>query len=127
MQKKIVKTDKAPQPVGPYSQAIKANGFLFLSGQIPLVPETGELHTGTFNEQCRLVLENIKAVLEAGGSSLDRVVKVTIFLKDMEKFGELNTIYSEYFDVGKPARSCIQAGRLPKDVEVEIEAVALCD
>ena len=127
MQKEIVKTEKAPQPVGPYSQAIKANGFLFLAGQIPLVPETGELHRGTFHEQCHLVLENVKAVLEAGGSSLDRVVKVTIFLKDMEKFGELNTIYSEYFDTGKPARSCIQAGRLPKDVEVEIEAVALCD
>jgi len=127
MQKEIVKTEKAPQPVGPYSQAIKANGFLFLAGQIPIVPKTGALQTGTFKEQCRLVLENVKAVLEAGGSSLERVVKVTIFLKDMETFGELNTIYSEYFEAGKPARSCIQAGRLPKDVEVEIEAVALCD
>lgn len=126
MQKEIVKTDKAPQPVGPYSQAVKANGFLFLAGQVPIIPETGEFHTGAFEEQCRLVLENIKAVLAAGGSSLEHVVKVTIFLRDMENFGELNTIYSEYFDEGKPARTCIQAGRLPKDVDVEIEVVALC-
>ena len=122
-----VRTDAAPAPVGPYSQAIKANGFLFTTGQIPIVPETGELHTGTFSEQCRVVLENVKAILEAGGSTLEHVVKVTIFFKDMEKFGELKPIYNEYFEAAKPARSFIQAVRLPKDADVEIEAIALCD
>ena len=126
MHKEIIHTEKAPQPVGPYSQAVKANGFLFLAGQVPLHPESGALHTGSFEAQCRLVLENIKAVLNAGGSSLEEVVKVTIFLKDMEDFDQLNAIYSEYFGAGKPARTCIQAGRLPKDVAVEMEAIALC-
>ncbi len=126
MNKEIVNTNKAPQPAGPYSQAVKANGFLFLAGQVPIVPETRELHTGTFSEQCHLVLKNINAILEAAGSSLNDVVKVTIFLKNMEDFGDLNTIYSEYFNESKPARTCIQAGRLPRDVDVEIEAVALC-
>ena len=126
MQKEIIHTEKAPQPVGPYSQAVKANGFLCLAGQVPIIPESGAFHTGSFEEQCRLVLENVKAVLQAGGSSLEEVVKVTIFLKDMEDFGKLNAIYSEYFEEGKPARTCIQAGRLPKDVDVEIEAIALC-
>lgn len=126
MQKEIIETNKAPQPVGPYSQAVKANGFLFLAGQVPIIPETGAFQIGTFDAQCRLVLENIKAVLKAGGTSLEQVVKVTIFLRDMEDFGQLNTIYSEYFEEGKPARTCIQAGRLPKDVDIEIEAIALC-
>ena len=126
MNKEIVNTNKAPQPAGPYSQAVKANGFLFLAGQVPIVPETRELHTGTFSEQCHLVLKNINAILEAAGSCLNDVVKVTVFLKNMEDFGELNTIYSEYFKEAEPARTCIQAGRLPRDVDVEIEAVALC-
>ena len=126
MNKEIVNTNKAPQPAGPYSQAVKANGFLFLAGQVPIVPETRELHTGTFSEQCRLVLKNINAILEAAGSCLNDVVKVTVFLKNMEDFGELNTIYSEYFKEAEPARTCIQAGRLPRDVDVEIEVVALC-
>ncbi len=126
MNKEIVNTNKAPQPAGPYSQAVKANGFLFLAGQVPIVPETGEFLTGAFSEQCHLALKNIKAVLDAGGSSLNDVVKVTIFLKNMEDFGELNSIYGEYFSESKPARTCIQAGRLPRDVDVEIEAVALC-
>ena len=101
MNKEIVNTNKAPQPAGPYSQAVKANGFLFLAGQVPIVPETRELHTGTFSEQCHLVLKNINAILEAAGSSLNDVVKVTIFLKNMEDFGDLNTIYSEYFNESK--------------------------
>ena len=126
MNKEIVNTNKAPQPAGPYSQAVKANGFLFLAGQVPIVPETRELHTGTFSEQCHLVLKNINAILEAAGSCLNDVVKVTVFLKNMEDFGELNTIYSEYFKEAEPARTCIQAGRLPRDVDVEIEVVALC-
>ena len=126
MEKEFVNTSKAPQPLAPYSQAVKANGFIFLAGQVPIVPETGDFLRGPFSEQCRLVLENIKAVLDAGGSSLHDVVKVTIFLKEMENYGELNTVYSEYFNESKPARTCIQAGRLPRDVDVEIEAIALC-
>ena len=125
MSKTIIETENAPKPVGPYSQAIKANGFLFISGQVPIDPTTNQATKGTFEEQCRLVLNNVKAILEAGGSSLDEVVKVNIYLKNMENFAELNKIYSEYFDSGKPARACIPAGRLPLDFDVEIEATAL--
>ncbi|MBF0286886.1 MAG: RidA family protein [SAR324 cluster bacterium] len=126
MQKVIIKTDKAPEPIGPYSQAIQANGFLFLSGQIPIDPVSGNLHTGSFEEQCRLVLDNLKSVLEAGGSSVDQVVKVTIFLQDMQKFGEFNSVYAEYFNEAKPARACVEVSCLPKNTEIEIEAIALC-
>ena len=126
MEKEIVNTSNAPKPAGPYSQGVKANGFLFLAGQVPIVPETNELQTGTFSEQCHLVLTNIKGILEAGGSSLSDVVKVTVFLKNMEDFEEFNAIYSEYFKEAEPARTCVQAGRLPKDLNVEIEAIALC-
>lgn len=126
MEKEIIQTDNAPDPVGPYSQAIKANGFLYVSGQIPLDPTTNTLKLGSFEEQTRLVLNNVKAVVEAGGSSLNQVVKVNIFLQDMERFAEFNTIYAEYFGEGKPARACVEVSRLPKDVEVEVEAIALC-
>ncbi len=126
MQKVIVTTDKAPEPIGPYSQAIKANGFLFLSGQIPIDPVSGNLHTGSFEEQCRLVLDNINAVLQAGNSSIEQVVKVTIFLQDMQKFTAFNSIYAEYFGEAKPARSCVEVSCLPKNTEIEIEAIALC-
>ncbi len=127
MTKEIVYTEHAPAPVGPYSQAIKANGFLYVSGQIAINPKTNELVLGSFEEQSRLVLDNLKAILEAGNSSLEKVIKVTIFLKDMGQFGTFNTIYSEYFAAFKPARACVEVSRLPKDVEVEVEAIALCD
>jgi len=126
MERSIIMTDQAPQPVGPYSQAVKADGWLYISGQIPIDPKTGELVTESFDLQARTVLNTIKAILEAGGSSLDRVVKVTIFLTDMERFAELNAIYAEYFGESCPARACVEVSRLPKDVPLEIEAVALC-
>jgi len=127
MQRSIVESDKAPQPVGPYSQAIKANGLLYLSGQIPLDPQTGELVTESFDLQVRTVLNTLTAVLQAGGSGLDRVVKVTIFLTDMNRFQEMNAIYAEYFGRSQPARACVEVRRLPRDAPIEIEAVALAD
>lgn len=126
MEKTIVHTDQAPAPVGPYSQAVKANGFVFISGQIAIDPQTNTLKLGSFEEQSRLVLDNLKAIVEASGSSLDQVVKVNIFLKDLARFGEFNEIYSDYFGESKPARACVEVSRLPKEVEVEVEAVALC-
>ncbi len=122
--KKIAPSD-GPPPVGPYSPGIVANGFLFVSGQIPLDPATGKLVTGSFERQVRQTLENLKSVVEAAGSTLDDVVKVTIFLRDLETFGELNDIYTEYFAESQPARATVQAARLPKDVDVEIDAIAL--
>ena len=126
MTRSIIKTDQAPEPVGPYSQAIKANGWLYVSGQIPLDPATGLLMEASFEYQVRKVLDTIKAILETGGSGLDRVVKVTIFLIDMDRFAELNAIYSEYFGESCPARACVEVSRLPRDAQVEIEAIALC-
>jgi 2-iminobutanoate/2-iminopropanoate deaminase len=123
--KKEIKTEKAPKAIGPYSQAIEANGFIFASGQIPLNPSTGELNTGTIEEQTRLVLNNLKAVLEAGGSSLDKAVKCTVFLQDMNDFSKMNAVYSEFFKPPYPARAAVQVARLPKDVRIEIEAVAV--
>jgi len=126
MEKTILFTNKAPAPVGPYSQAVKAGNFLFASGQIPLDPQTGKVVQGSFEVQCRRVLDNLKSILEEGGSSLEKVVKVNIYLIDLSKFALLNAIYSEYFGQSKPARACVQVARLPLDVEVEIEAIALC-
>ena len=123
--KKEIKTEKAPKAIGPYSQAIEANGFIFASGQIALNPSTGELSTRTIEEQTRLVLNNLKAVLEAGGSSLDKAVKCTVFLQDMNDFSKMNEVYSEFFKPPYPARAAVQVARLPKDVKVEIEAVAV--
>lgn len=123
--KKEIKTEKAPQAIGPYSQAIEANGFIFASGQIAIDPATGELMSGTVEEQTRLVLANLKAVLEAGGSSLDHVVKCSVFLQDMDDFSKMNTVYAEFFDSPYPARAAVQVARLPKDVKVEIEAIAI--
>ncbi|MFP4081406.1 MAG: RidA family protein [Candidatus Aminicenantes bacterium] len=123
--KKQIKTDKAPKAIGPYSQAIEANGFIFASGQIPIHPSTGELMTGSIQDQTRLVLNNLKAVLETGGSSLDRAVKCTVFLQDMNDFSEMNAVYGEFFKPPYPARAAVQVARLPKDVKVEIEAIAL--
>jgi 2-iminobutanoate/2-iminopropanoate deaminase len=123
--KKEVKTDKAPKAIGPYSQGVIANGFVFCSGQIPLDPASGELNTGPIEDQARLVLKNLGAVLEAAGSSFDRVVKTTIFLQDMNDFSKVNQVYAEFFKPPFPARATVQVARLPRDAKVEIEAVAL--
>ncbi len=123
--KKVIKTDNAPQAIGPYSQAIEVDGFIFVSGQIPLDPSSGEISKGKIEEQTRLVLKNLKAVLEAGGSSLEEVVKCTVFLQDMEDFGQINSVYAEFFKPPYPARAAVQVARLPKDVKIEIEAIAM--
>ncbi|MBM3294777.1 MAG: RidA family protein [Candidatus Aminicenantes bacterium] len=123
--RKDIRTPKAPQAIGPYSQAIAAAGFVFCSGQISLVPETGEILDGGIEDQTRLVLGNLEAVLEAAGTSLDRVVKTTVFLRDMNDFPAMNKVYGEFFKPPCPARSTIQVARLPRDARVEIEAVAL--
>lgn len=123
--KQEVRTDKAPKAIGPYSQAIVAGGFVFASGQIPLIPASGELNTGTTADQTRQVLQNLSAVLEAAGSTLDDVVKATVFLKDMNDFAQMNAVYGEFFKAPFPARAAIEVARLPKDVKVEVEAIAL--
>ena len=121
----VIATEHAPRAIGPYSQAVLANGFLFLSGQIPLDPATNQLVEGDVAVQTARVLENLKAVLEAGGSSLEKVVKTTVFLRDMADFPRMNEVYARYFAVNPPARSTVQAARLPRDVSVEIDAIAL--
>ena len=123
--KQEVKTDKAPKAIGPYSQGVIANGFVFCSGQIPLDPASGELNTGPIEDQARLVLKNLGAVLEAAGSSFDRVVKTTIFLQDMNDFSKVNQVYAEFFKTPFPARATVQVARLPREARVEIEAIAL--
>ncbi len=123
--KKIVQTEKAPKAIGPYSQGIIANGFVFVSGQIPLDPATGQLMTGTIEEQTRQVLKNVGAVLEAAGSSYADVVKATVFLQDMNDFTRMNAAYAEVFEGSYPARAAVQVARLPRDVKIEIEVVAL--
>ncbi|KAI9142550.1 Endoribonuclease L-PSP/chorismate mutase-like protein [Paraphysoderma sedebokerense] len=125
MSLKPVQTDKAPAAIGPYSQAVVANGFVFCSGQIPFVPETGELLTGDVKQQTRQVLKNLTSVLVAAGSSLDKVIKTTVFLKDMNDFQKMNEVYAEMFGSSRPARAAVEVARLPKDVQVEIECVAL--
>lgn len=122
--KEIIKTSKAPEAIGPYSQAVKAGFMLFTSGQIPIKPETGEVVQGDISMQTEQVLENLKAMLEAGGSSLEQVLKTTVFLKDMGDFAAMNTVYSKFFIQNQPARSAVQVARLPKDVSIEIEAIA---
>jgi len=124
MSRSIVKTSKAPAPVGPYSQALRCGNLLFVSGQIPLDPENGELVLNSFAEQCHRVLLNLKLILEAGGSNLERVLKVTIYMKNLAQFNELNEIYSEYFNASKPARACVEVSALPKGVSVEMDAIA---
>jgi 2-iminobutanoate/2-iminopropanoate deaminase len=122
--KQEVKTERAPQAIGPYSQAVIAGGFVFCSGQIAINPASGELHTGGIEDQTRLVLKNLGAVLEAAGSSFDQVVKATVFLQDMNDFSRMNQVYAEFFKAPFPARAAVQAARLPRDVKVEIEAIA---
>lgn len=122
--KSIVSTTDAPAAIGPYSQAVKIGNFVFTSGQIPINPATGQVITGSVEEQAKLVLNNLKAVLEAAGSGLDKVVKTTVFIKDMNDFAAVNTVYATFFAAEAPARSCVEVARLPKDVLVEIEAIA---
>jgi 2-iminobutanoate/2-iminopropanoate deaminase len=125
MKKKVIQTEKAPKAIGPYSQAIQAGEFLFLSGQIPLDPKTGDLMKGDIREQTQQVLENIKGVLESQGLGMENVVKATIFLKDMANFNQVNEVYATYFTSFPPARSTIEVAKLPRDADIEIEAIAL--
>ncbi|HTS76853.1 MAG TPA: RidA family protein [Bryobacteraceae bacterium] len=124
MDKKIISTAQAPKAIGPYSQAVIANGFAFLSGQIALDPATMQLIEGDIAAQTEQVLKNLKAVLEACGSSLAAVVKTTVFLKDMGEFSEMNAVYGKYFSENPPARATVEAARLPRDVRVQIECIA---
>jgi len=116
---------KAPKAIGPYSQAIVANGFVFASGQIPIVPATGELNTGSIEDQTRQVLKNLGAVLEVARSSIDKVVKTTVYLLDMNDFSRMNQVYGEFFKPPYPARATVQVARLPRDAKVEIEVIAI--
>jgi len=127
MKKEIVKSDKAPAALGPYSVAVKAGHFVFTAGQLGLDPSSGNFVEGGIEEQTRQALENIKAVLEAAGTKMSKVVKTTVFLLDMNDFGAMNGVYGEYFTKKFPARSAVQVTRLPKDGLVEIEAIALLD
>jgi 2-iminobutanoate/2-iminopropanoate deaminase len=123
--RQIIETDKAPRAIGPYSQAIVAGGFVFASGQIPLDPQTGEFVAGGVAEQTEQVMRNLRAVMEAAGTSLERVVKTTVFLADMNDFAAMNEVYGRYFSEQPPARATVEAARLPRDARVEIEAIAL--
>lgn len=122
---KIIDTKKAPGAVGPYSQGIITDTMVYTSGQLPINPETGDMIVDDIKAATRLSLENVKAVLEEGGTNLEKVVKVTIFIKDMNDFPAVNEVYEEYFSQHKPARSCVEVARLPKDGTVEIEAIAI--
>jgi 2-iminobutanoate/2-iminopropanoate deaminase len=123
--KKIISTDKAPQAIGPYSQAVEVNGMIYTSGMIPINPADGTLVTGTVEEQAEQALKNLKALIEESGSSMDKVVKTTVFIKDMNDFAKINEVYAKYFTDSYPSRSCVEVARLPKDVLIEIEAIAI--
>lgn len=120
----VINTDKAPAAIGPYSQAIKVGDFLFVSGQIPLVPETMELLEGNIEEQTRQVLENVGAILAEAGLDYSAVVKTTLFISNMDDFARINEVYAEYFSEHRPARACVEVARLPKDVGIEMEVIA---
>ena len=122
--KEIISTDKAPAAIGPYSQAVKVGNLLFTSGMIPIDPATNTLVEGGIEVQAERALENVKALLEASGTSLDKVVKTVVFIKDMNDFAKVNEIYAKYFTENFPARSCVEVARLPKDVLIEMEAIA---
>ncbi|KPL02940.1 MAG: hypothetical protein AMJ90_04480 [candidate division Zixibacteria bacterium SM23_73_2] len=126
MSKEMIRTDRAPEAIGPYSQGIKLDklGLVFVSGQIPADPKTGDLVPGGIEEKTKAVLENVKAILEEAGSSLDKVVKTTVFLKSMDDFPRMNQVYKSFFESDPPARSTIEVKKLPKDVDIEIEAIA---
>lgn len=122
--KTIISTPKAPAAIGPYSQAVLVNGMLFTSGVIPIDPETNTLVEGDVTVQARQAIGNLKNLIEASGSSMDKIVKTTVFIKDMNDFGKINDIYKDFFTSDFPARSCVEVARLPKDVLIEIEAIA---
>ena len=121
--KKVISTDKAPAAIGPYSQAIEVNGMVYTSGIIPVVPATGEIPEGSV-AQAKQAFENLSNLLEAAGTGMDKVVKTTVFIKEMNDFGKINEIYKKYFKEPFPARSCVEVARLPKDVLLEVEAIA---
>jgi 2-iminobutanoate/2-iminopropanoate deaminase len=123
--REIIETREAPDPIGPYSQAIRANGFIFVSGQIPVRPDTGLVVQGDIEAQTHQVMKNLAAILQAAGSGLDKVVKTTVFLSNLDNFSGFNRIYGEYFGAARPARATVQVTRLPKEVLLEIEAVAI--
>ena len=123
--KEIISTDNAPSAIGPYSQAVKTGNMVFVSGQIPIDPATGEFVSSDVAEQTEQVLKNLTAVLEAAGSGLNNVVKTTVFLADMNDFAAMNDVYGEFFNENKPARATVQAARLPRDARVEIECIAI--
>lgn len=125
--KTIISTPKAPAAIGPYSQAVLVNGMLFTSGAIPIDPETNTLVQGDVEAQARQAIGNLKNLIEASGSSMEKVVKTTVFIKDMNDFGKINDIYKEFFTSDFPARSCVEVARLPKDVLIEIEAIAVVE
>ena len=126
MEKEIILNKKAPAVVGPYSPALKVGNLIFASGQIPIDPKTGKMIEGDIEAKTRMVLENLKAVLEPCSIGLENVVKATVFLKDMNNYARVNKIYGEYFKEKFPARSCIEVSHLPKDADIEIEAIAFC-
>ena len=123
--REVISTDRGPRAIGPYSQAIKANGFIFVSGQIPLDPRTQQMVEGDAARQTERVLENLKGILEGAGSSLDRVVKTTVYLKDLADFAAMNEVYGRYFSSSPPARATVEVARLPKEARVEIELIGL--
>lgn len=122
--KEIITTEKAPAAIGPYSQAVKLGNMIYTSGMLPLVPETMQIVEGDIKQQSRQALDNLKALLESVNSSLDKVVKTTVFIKNMNDFPKINEVYAEYFTSKQPARSCVEVARLPKDAQIEIEVIA---
>ena len=121
----VISTDKAPAAIGPYSQAIEVNGMIYTSGMIPIDPSTGELVTGSVEAQAEQAISNLEALLAASGSSIEKAVKTVVFISNMDDFGKINEVYAKHFKEPYPARSCVQFARLPKDVAIEIEAVAV--
>jgi 2-iminobutanoate/2-iminopropanoate deaminase len=125
MKKRIIQTDQAPAAIGPYSQAVRVGNFLYTSGQIALDPQSGEFLSGEIEQETERTIENISAILTAGGLSLDNVIKTTVYLTDLSHFARMNHIYEKYFSGNKPARACVQVAALPKGAKVEIEAIAI--
>ena len=125
MKHQVIHTDNAPAAIGPYSQAVKAGNLLFVSGQVPFVPETMEIVEGDVKAQTAQSLKNLQAILKEAGADFSNVVKTTVFIKDMNEFAQINEVYAEYFRANKPARACVEVARLPKDVKVEIELIAV--
>ena len=123
--KKIISTDKAPAAIGPYSQAVEVNGLVFTSGVIPIIPETGELVGGGIEKQAEQAIGNLKALIEASGAKIEDTIKTVVFIKDMNDFAAVNEVYATFFEKDCPARSCVEVARLPKDVKIEIEAIAI--